>query len=53
MRAIEQSGFGDPRQVLDLTQAPVPQVKADHALVRVRASSANPTTGTSSAASQF
>lgn len=42
MRAIEQRGYGDPRQVLHLTELAVPTVQADQVLVRVHASSANP-----------
>lgn len=42
MRAIEQRGYGDPRQVLHLTEADVPRIGDDEVLVRVHASSANP-----------
>ncbi len=41
MRAIQQQGYGDPREVLHLTQLPVPAITADQVLVRVHASSAN------------
>ena len=42
MRAIEQRGYGDPREVLHLTDVKVPDITADQVLVRVHASSANP-----------
>lgn len=42
MKAIEQRGYGDPREVLHLTEVTVPDITADQVLVRVRASSANP-----------
>lgn len=42
MRAIEQRGYGDPREVLHLAEVDVPNVTADQVLVRVHASSANP-----------
>ena len=42
MRAIEQRGYGDPREVLHLADVPVPAFGADQVLVRVYASSANP-----------
>jgi len=42
MKAIEQRGYGDPREVLHLTDVKVPDLAADQVLVRVRASSANP-----------
>jgi NADPH:quinone reductase-like Zn-dependent oxidoreductase len=42
MRAIEQHGYGDPREVLHLVEVAVPEPKVDEVLVRVCASSANP-----------
>jgi NADPH:quinone reductase-like Zn-dependent oxidoreductase len=42
MRAIEQRGYGDPREVLHLTDVEVPEITVDQVLVRVHASSANP-----------
>lgn len=42
MRAIEQRGYGDPREVLHLTDVAVPGISSDQVLVRVHASSANP-----------
>jgi NADPH:quinone reductase-like Zn-dependent oxidoreductase len=42
MRAIEQRGYGDPREVLHLVEVAVPEPKVDEVLVRVCASSANP-----------
>ena len=42
MKAIQQRGYGDPREVLHVAAVDVPQVKPDQALVRVRASSVNP-----------
>jgi NADPH:quinone reductase-like Zn-dependent oxidoreductase len=42
MRAIEQRGYGDPREVLHLAERDAPKEAADEALVRVHASSANP-----------
>lgn len=42
MRAIEQRGYGDPREVLHLTDVDVPAVTSDQVLVRVNSSSANP-----------
>ena len=42
MRAIEQRGYGDPREVLHLADVPVPEILAEQVLVRVHASSANP-----------
>jgi NADPH:quinone reductase-like Zn-dependent oxidoreductase len=42
MRAIEQRGYGDPREVLHLTDVGVPDISSDQVLVRVHASSANP-----------
>lgn len=42
LKAIEQQGYGDPRQVLHLTEVDAPRPKADQVLVRVRAASANP-----------
>lgn len=42
MRAIEQQGYGEPQEVLHLTQQPVPAITAGQVLVRVHASSANP-----------
>ncbi len=42
MRAIEQHGYGDPREVLHLVEREVPTYEADQVLVRVHASSANP-----------
>jgi NADPH:quinone reductase-like Zn-dependent oxidoreductase len=42
MRAIEQRAYGDPGEVLQLTEVDVPEIAADGVLVRVRASSANP-----------
>lgn len=41
MKAIEQRGYGDPREVLHLTDRQVPEISADQVLVRVRASSVN------------
>jgi NADPH:quinone reductase-like Zn-dependent oxidoreductase len=42
VRAVQQRGYGDPREVLHVAELDVPQVKPDQALVRVRASSVNP-----------
>lgn len=42
MKAIQQQGYGDPRQVLHLVKQPVPTITADQVLVRNHASSANP-----------
>ena len=42
MRAIEQRGYGDPREVLHLAEREVPTFEAGQVLVRVHASSANP-----------
>jgi NADPH:quinone reductase-like Zn-dependent oxidoreductase len=42
MRAIEQRGYGDPREVLHMTEVDLPTFGADQVLVRVHASSANP-----------
>jgi len=42
MRAIQQRGYGDPREVLHLAQVDVPAFDAGQVLVRVLASSANP-----------
>lgn len=42
MQAVEQRGYGDPRQVLHVAERPVPPFAADQVLVRVHASSANP-----------
>ncbi len=42
MKAIQQQGYGDPREVLHLVDVDVPQCTKDQVLVRVRASSANP-----------
>lgn len=42
MRAIEQRGYGEPRDVLHLAEVPVPELSAEQVLVRVRAASANP-----------
>lgn len=42
MRAIEQRGYGDPREVLHLSEVQPPTMSADQVLVRVHASSANP-----------
>lgn len=42
MRAIEQRGYGEPRDVLHLTDVKVPEISPDQVLVRVHASSANP-----------
>lgn len=42
MRAIEQRGYGEPREVLHLADVPVPTIGTDQVLVRVHASSANP-----------
>jgi NADPH:quinone reductase-like Zn-dependent oxidoreductase len=42
MRAIEQRGYGDPREVLHLAEVDVPTFGTDQVLVRVHASSANP-----------
>ena len=42
MLAIQQRGYGDPREVLHLTEVEVPVLSADQVLVRVRAASANP-----------
>jgi NADPH:quinone reductase-like Zn-dependent oxidoreductase len=45
MRAIEQRGYGDPAQVLHLTDAPTPTCADDQVLVRVRAASVNAADG--------
>ncbi len=42
MKAIQQQGYGDPREVLHLVDVDVPQCTKDQVLVRVLASSANP-----------
>ena len=42
MLAIQQRGYGDPREVLHLTEVEVPDLSADQVLVRVRAASTNP-----------
>lgn len=42
MKAIEQRGYGQPREVLHLTELDPPKITADQVLVRVHASSANP-----------
>jgi NADPH:quinone reductase-like Zn-dependent oxidoreductase len=42
MRAIEQRGYGDPREVLHLATVDVPRLQPHQVLVQVRASSANP-----------
>lgn len=42
MKAIEQRGYGDPREVLHLAEVAIPQIAADQVLVRVHAGSANP-----------
>ena len=42
MKAIEQRGYGDPREVLHLAEVDVPRIGDDQVLVRVHASSANP-----------
>lgn len=42
MKAIEQRGYGNPREVLHLTDVKAPGIAANQVLVRVRASSANP-----------
>ena len=42
MEAIQQQGYGDPRQVLREVQQPVPTITDDQVLVRTHASSANP-----------
>jgi len=52
MKAIVQQGYGAPHDVLKLAEVDTPAVGDDEVLVRVRASSANPGTGTSSAASR-
>ena len=35
MRAIQQRGYGDPREVLHLVEVAVPEPKVDEVLVRV------------------
>ena len=42
MKAIVQRAYGDPREVLRLTEVDVPEVTSEQVLVRVRAASANP-----------
>lgn len=42
MKAIEQRGYGDPREVLHLAEVETPTITADQVLVRVKAGSANP-----------
>ena len=42
MRAIEQRGYGEPREVLHMTGGDVPRCADDQVLVRVCASSVNP-----------
>ncbi len=42
MKAIQQRGYGDPREVLHLAEVDVPQVMPDQVLVSVRASSVKP-----------
>lgn len=42
MKAIEQRGYGDPREVLHVAEVDIPRISADQVLVGVRASSANP-----------
>lgn len=42
MRAIVQDGYGEPEQVLRLTEVPVPSLANDEVLVRVRAASVHP-----------
>lgn len=36
MRAIEQRGYGDPREVLHLAEVDIPEMKAEQVLLRVR-----------------
>jgi len=42
MRAIVQTGYGAPREVLELRDIAVPTIRDDEALVRVRAASVHP-----------
>jgi len=42
MKAIQQRGYGDPRDVLHLAEVAEPRIGAEQVLVRVHASSANP-----------
>lgn len=42
MKAIVQTGYGPPRDVLELRDIPMPTVRDDEVLVRVRAASVHP-----------
>jgi NADPH:quinone reductase-like Zn-dependent oxidoreductase len=42
MKAIVQTGYGPPRDVLELRDIPVPTIRDDEVLVRVRAASVHP-----------